>query len=260
MSDSFLTKHHLLLRRLHSLTGIIPIGVFMMIHLTTNSSIVWGELEHGGAETFNHEVAFIHSLPFLLLIEVFGLWLPIAFHAVLGLVYIFSGKSNVGSYGYMGGVRYLFQRLTGYVGVLFLFYHIATLRWGWTWLPFSSVFKAGDEAARTTAIALQGGAAGLDTAGIVVSLFYLFCVSCLCFHLANGLWTAAITWGLTVSEAAQKRWGYVCTVIGIVLLGLTWLSVAGFALSDPETLKAGFHDEQVVLTVPAGTESESLRN
>lgn len=234
MSDTFLQRHHLLFRRLHSLAGIVPIGVFMMIHLTTNSSIVWGEISHGGAETFNHEVAFIHSLPFLILIEIFGLWIPIAFHAALGIVYALSGSPNVGRYGYMANWRYTVQRYSGYVGVVFLFYHIATLRWGWTWLPYSTVF-VGDQAARTTALALQGGTPGLDVGGVVVSVFYLICVSLLCFHLANGLWTAAITWGLTVSKAAQRRWGYVCAVVGVVLLGMAWMAVAGFALHDVES-------------------------
>ena len=40
-----------------------------------------------------------------------------------------------------------------------------------------------------------------------------------CFHLANGFWTAAITWGLTVSKAAQRRWGIVCTGIFLLTLG-----------------------------------------
>ena len=31
-----------------------------------------------------------------------------------------------------------------------------------------------------------------------------------CYHLANGFWTMAITWGLTISAGAQRRWGYVC--------------------------------------------------
>jgi succinate dehydrogenase / fumarate reductase cytochrome b subunit len=31
-----------------------------------------------------------------------------------------------------------------------------------------------------------------------------------CFHLANGFWTAAITWGLTISRNSQRRWGMAC--------------------------------------------------
>jgi succinate dehydrogenase/fumarate reductase cytochrome b subunit len=103
VSDNKPYPNHFLLRRLHSLTGVVPIGVFLISHLLTNSSVVWGSFDsrakehgHAGVATFQHEVNFIHSLPFLLLIEVFGLWLPIAFHSALGVVYAMSGKPNVG--------------------------------------------------------------------------------------------------------------------------------------------------------------------
>ena len=40
-----------------------------------------------------------------------------------------------------------------------------------------------------------------------------------CYHLANGFWTAGITWGLTVSAASQRRWGWVCTGLFAFTLG-----------------------------------------
>jgi len=59
------------------------------------------------------------------------------------------------------------------------------------------------------------------------------CVLALVFHFANGLWTAAITWGVTVSVAAQKRWGQVCALVGLSLAGAAIASVFGFATLDP---------------------------
>ncbi|MCA9290892.1 MAG: hypothetical protein KDA25_07175 [Phycisphaerales bacterium] len=228
----FFDRHHLLLRRLHSLSGIVPIGAFLLMHLTTNSSIVWGRVTgHSGAEVFQHEVNFIHSLPALFLIEVFGLWLPIAFHAALGIVYATSGRSNVSRYGYGANWRYTLQRLSGYVGVLFIFYHVATLRWSWDWLPLAGIFDA-DHAASTTAIALRGGVEDITWRAFVVGGFYLVCVSMLVFHFVNGLWTAAITWGLTVSTTAQKRWGAVCAAVGVGLFIAGVLAVLGFLTLD----------------------------
>jgi len=239
----FIERNHFLLRRLHSLTGIIPIGAFLIVHLTTNSSIVWGMLDtgksahgHAGAATFQHEVNFIHSLPFLLIIEIAGLWIPIAFHALLGIYYATTGRSNVSHYGYGANIRYTLQRLSGYVGLLFIFYHVATLRWGWN-LPFSSGFNA-EAAASTTALALRGGVEQLGVPAVVVGAAYLIGVSLLVFHFANGLWTAAITWGLTVSEGAQRRWGYICAAVGVVLMGMAWAATAGFLLVDVEQARA----------------------
>lgn len=239
-SGSFMRRHHFLLRRLHSLTGVMPIGVFLISHLTTNSSVVWGMLNrskhegaHSGAATFQHEVNFIHSMPFLLLIEIFGLWLPIAFHSILGIYYATTGRPNLGRYPHQDNWRYSLQRISGYVGVIFIFYHVATLRWGWTFLVPGGTKWDGEYAASTLAMALQGGAEGMTTAGLLVSVGYMVGVSLLVFHLANGLWTAAITWGLTVTQRAQRRWGLVCAGLGAGLMVLAWSAVIGFATLDP---------------------------
>ncbi len=64
--------------------------------------------------------------------------------------------------------------------------------------------------------------------------FYLVSVLLLVFHFANGIWTAAITWGLTISVGAQRRWGHVCAAIGIALGLATTAAVVGFATLDIE--------------------------
>ena len=250
-------RHHFLLRRLHSFTGLMPAGVFLLAHLTTNSSIVWGHANgkwdgmHPGVAEFQHEVDFIHSIGPLLLIEIFGLWLPIAFHSILGVIYAMSGRSNASKYGYGGNLRYTLQRLSGYIGVLFIFYHVATLRWGWTFLVPGGTEWSHEFAASTMAAVLQGSDSGITAPGLMVSLFYFLGVSLLVFHFANGLWTAAITWGLTVSAAAQKRWGYVCAGLGTALMFASWASLIGFLTLDVDEARmtelelSGMHAPEV---------------
>lgn len=262
-SLSPLEKHDFLLRRLHSLSGVLPIGLFLISHLVTNSSIVWGLLDararehagaggHGGAATFQHEVNFIHSIPFLFLIEVFGLWLPIAFHSIYGFYIVKTGKSNITRYTYGANWRYWLQRVSGYVGFLFIFYHIATLRWGWTFLIPGGTTWSGEYAGSTLAAILQGAeingalsgtGAGLHLGGLLVSLFYMLGVSLLVFHFANGLWTWAITWGITISKAAQMRWGFVCFGLGAALMAMAWAAVIGFMTLD---VKAARHSERAL--------------
>jgi succinate dehydrogenase / fumarate reductase cytochrome b subunit len=257
-------RHHFLLRRLHSLTGVMPIGVFLLVHLTTNSSIVWGMLggghggAHGGAATFQHEVNFIHSLPFLLLIEVFGLWLPIAFHAALGVYYARTGSPNTASYQYQANWRYWLQRMSGYVGVVFIFYHVATLRWGWTFLVPGGTRWDAEFAGSTMAAAMQGSTDGVTLGGVIVALLYMTGVTLLVFHLANGLWTAAITWGVTVTREAQRRWGYVCAALGVALMGAAWSAVIGFMTLDYETAReAEMHVNAPSFEEPSDSEADS---
>lgn len=208
-----LARHHFVLRRLHSLTGIVPVGVFVIMHLFTNFQLVTG--------TFQHEVNFIHSLPGLLIMEV-TIWVSIAFHAGLGIYYATSGRQNLKNYRHGDNLRYTLQRTTGYIALVFIFLHIATLRWQWTFGGLFTTFYVSTKngyplAAATTARALQNN---------WVMLLYLVGALSVVFHWANGLWTAAITWGLTVSTAAQRRWGYVCGVLGIALTVFTIGAIA----------------------------------
>lgn len=247
-SRSFFERNHFLLRRLHSLTGIVPIGVFLIAHLVTNSSVLWGGLalrgeevpggfREGGAAYFWKEVKWINEqIPHLLLIEI-TLWVAIAFHSILGVYYARTGKSNTAAYAYQGNWRYTLQRISGYLGILFIFYHVATLRWGWTFLVPGGTEWSHHYSASTLAAALRGGYDGISALGVLVSLFYFLGVSLLVFHFSNGLWTAAITWGVTTSEPAQRRWGYACFGLGAGLMAAGWASVIGFATMDASKVK-----------------------
>lgn len=252
-------KAYFLLRRLHSLTGIVPIGVFLVVHLITNSTVLWGGFNSRASEhadtfwgravaTFQHEVAFINELPLLLLIEL-TLWGSIAFHSILGLYYAMSGRANIRRYPHMDNWRYSLQRWTGYFGIFFIFYHVATLRWGWAFLVPGGAEWSHHYASSTLAAALQGSTEGMTVAGFLVSLFYFIGITALVYHFANGLWTAAITWGVTITRPAQKRWGYVCTALGVGLMLAAWGSLFGFATLDYHDAKRV--EEAIHADVPA---------
>ena len=203
-TSTILQKHHFLIRRLHSLSGIVPVGLFVIMHLFTNFQLVAGD--------FQHEVNFIHSLPALLVVEV-GLWIGIGFHAGLGLVYTFTSSPNVQHYPYADNWRYTLQRITGVVALIFIFMHIATLRWHWTFGGLFTTFYVSTKdgyplAAASTARALESD---------WIMAAYAIGVLSVVFHWCNGLWTAAITWGLTLSATAMRRWGIVCSALGIAL-------------------------------------------
>ena len=229
----FLDRHYLLLRRLHSLSGVFPIGVFLFPHLITNSTIMWGRwltsAHHGdaGVETFQHEVEWIHGLPFLVLIEFGVLFGPIAFHALLGIWFALGASSNLRRYGYQGNWRYTLQRVTGYIGVVYIFMHIMSLRFRWTFGGLMPVFDP-DAAASSTALHFQGSPLGTP----LMAALYLVCALSLVYHFANGLWTAALTWGLTSSVGAQRRWGYICAAVGLFLAAAAVLAVIGFSTLD----------------------------
>jgi len=176
------------------------------------------------ADEFQHEVNFIYTLPALVLIEWGVLFLPILFHAVLGVWFASSGKSNVNRYVYQDNWRYSLQRISGYIGVLFIFMHITSLRFGWS---YAGLMPSFDHHAASSSTA-----AHFQSKGLLIPLFYLVCVLSLVFHFANGLWTAAITWGLTISESAQRRWGVVCAGLGVALMVAAWSALGAAWVAD----------------------------
>ncbi len=215
--ESFVERHHFLIRRLHSLSGLVPVGVFLCVHLSINASI-----NAGGAE-FQKQVDRIHALgPMLVPVEIVGIFLPILFHALLGLQIWFSGVSNVGTYKYGGNVRYTFQRVTGGIAAVFMLYHLWHMHWLGAGLG-GGFFEPHDHAAATAADAIRQ-----TLFGVPVSILYAIGVLSTVYHLANGIWTSLITWGVTIGPSSQRASGYACAVFGIVLSIVGLSSVKAF--------------------------------
>ena len=210
-APSFLVRHEFLIRRLHSLTGLIPVGAYMVVHLLTNASVL------ESAAAFQLNVYTIHSLGRLLpLVEWVFIFLPILFHAVVGVVITMGGLPNTRSYPYQANVRYTLQRATGMIAFAFIVWHVFHMH-GWIhqdwWIDsvrrsFYGGYFRPYNAASSAGVALQSG--------LVILLYTIGVLSCV-FHLANGIWTMGITWGVWISPAAQRRVGYACTVFGLLL-------------------------------------------
>lgn len=193
-------QRHFLIRRLHSLTGLL-FGGYIVVHLLVNATIFQGTQP----DVFQEQVNKIHSLPFLLAIEWVFIFLPIIYHTIYGIWIVFTGQPNVESYGYLKNWFYFWQRVSAMVIVAFIIFHVLGMK-GF----FGHVLAFDPEQATRTTIR------HITAHWTVAYLIYPLGILASSYHLANGFWTAAITWGLTVSAAAQKRWGFVC--IGLFAL------------------------------------------
>lgn len=200
-----------LLRRLHSLTGLL-FGSYLLIHLLVNATLI--QRGEGAHDVFQMQVNKIHSLPFLHVIEWAMIYLPLLFHTFYGIWLTVSGQPNVGSYGYGRNWAYLMQRVSAMVIVGFAIFHVLGMK---GLLGEVLTFEA-DAAAHSTFRHVHAH-------WTVAYLVYPLGVLASCFHLANGFYTAAITWGLAITKGGQKRWGMVCVGIFIFSLacGLTAL-------------------------------------
>src|SRR5580765_2931903 len=113
-----------LFRKLHQLTGIVPLGLFYFVHLYTNSTAL------NGAKNFNDHVGGIHDMPYLLFIEIGGIFVPLLFHSIYGILISAESKPNLFNYGYARNWFYIFQRVTGVFLFFFLLFHILNFRFG----------------------------------------------------------------------------------------------------------------------------------
>ena len=222
-NPSFLARHEFLIRRLHSLSGLIPVGAYMCIHLLTNASTL------DSSATFQRAVYQIHSLGSILpVVEWVFIFIQILFHAIIGVVIIRGGLPNYGSYKYTSNLRYTLQRATGMIAFVFIMWHVFQMH-GWfhfeTWRENVAEPLGGAQFAPYNAASSLGAA----MRGVAVPLLYAIGVLSCVFHLANGIWTMGITWGVWVSPAAQKRADRLCAAFGVAL-AVVGLSAIGGAV------------------------------
>ncbi len=111
------------LRRLHSLSGIVPVGAFLFEHiLVSNSTAI------SGPDAYARQVSFLGNLPLVFFLELFGIWLPIAFHALYGFYIWYRGDGNTIAYPWTGNWMYTAQRWTGGIAFAYIIWHTWTMR------------------------------------------------------------------------------------------------------------------------------------
>ena len=70
--------HSFFLRRLHSLSGIIPVGAFLVEHFISNAFAT------NGPWAYADQVKFLTGLPFVPVLEIVGIYIPLLYHALYG--------------------------------------------------------------------------------------------------------------------------------------------------------------------------------
>lgn len=194
------SPYHFLIRRIHSLLGLIPIGLFLTFHLILNS------FAQAGPEQYNKIIAAMQDFPGIILIELLVIFIPIAFHAIYGSWVVYTGQANIMRYRYARNWFYIIQRISGIYTVIFVVVHVYVLRFG-----------------EANFAALQNFVT--NPLGLIFySLGILFAI----FHFVNGLWAFAITWGITVGVHSQKIWSYICTILFLIISILGLYDIAAF--------------------------------
>jgi succinate dehydrogenase / fumarate reductase, cytochrome b subunit len=202
LADTRANPHTPVLRKLFSLSGVFPIGVFLMEHLWVNAKALRGE------EAFTQGVADIQSLPYLPFLEIVGIFIPLGFHALYGVYLSFTAKTDAREAGYGPSWLYPLLRASGLVALVFIGFHLYEYRiHKWLFGMRTDTFYP------TIAAHLSSTSASVPW----LALVYLLGILATTFHFAYGLLRFLLTWGFAVTRAAQRRAAYACAGLGALL-------------------------------------------
>src|SRR5690349_19223998 len=187
--------------RLGSALAVMPLGVWTVIHLWNNLAAFRGAKAWQSAVTeYSHPTAeFVTG---------FVVLTPLLIHTFWGIGRMLASRPNYPRYPFYANFKYVLQRLAA-IGVLaFLGAHL--------WLallqprlvegrpePFSDISQEMHHHGPTLLVYVLG------TLGVS-------------YHLANGLQTFAMGWGLVSSRRGLKRLEGAALVTFLVLLAMSW--------------------------------------
>lgn len=183
------------LKKLQSVCGVLPLGIFFCFHMVANYTVTFSP---EGYEALCH---FMQTMPYKDLLEIVVIFLPLVFHAIIGLYIVATSSSNVGAYGYLRNWRYLFQRITGVIAFAFLIWHVIVMRQ-------AAHILSGDGTMYGVLHSLLADPASL--------IFFVVGVYCCLYHFVNGIWTFCITWGITLTPRSQQITSWICLAIFVV--------------------------------------------
>lgn len=216
------------MRKLHSLSGIAPVGLFMLVHLWTNAKALRGQA------AFDEAVGEINHLPYLPILEA-AILLPLAFHAAYGVKLALEARPNVGAYPWARNWMYTLQRVTGGVALLFLLFHLWEFRVQKALgaMPASAFYP-------TLCAHLSSTIVGVP----LVAIVYLVGLSACVFHFANGVWGFLCSWGVTVSLRSQRLGAILAGALGLAVFVLGVNTTLYFATGSRTFLPTSFGPEE----------------
>lgn len=194
-------------RRLHSLLGVIPVGLFLVFHLSLNFTAT------GGSEAYNDATGMMELIPhwLLLIIEWVVIYIPLMFHAFYGVYIAFTATHNTKRFGTFRNWMFRIQRMTGIFLVVFVAWHIWQTR----------IQKA------------LGDTVDFDMMADIVAnpwmlAFYIVGILSATFHLSNGLWSFLVSWGITQSPKSQKIVTYISMAVFVILSVVGVMAILAF--------------------------------
>jgi succinate dehydrogenase / fumarate reductase cytochrome b subunit len=198
--------------RLASLVSLLPLGVWTVVHLWHNLAVFEGAAAWQAAVTeYPHPLAQLATL-----VVVF---LPLAMHLAWGIGRLLTTRPNTLRYGTFANLRYGLQRLSAIGVLLFLGAHV------WKAALFPRLVEGHAEAFADIAHEMR-----FHTPTLVV---YLLGTLGVAYHLANGISSFAMGWGLATSRRAVEKLTMWVALAFVALLTMSWAVIYGLYANAP---------------------------
>jgi succinate dehydrogenase / fumarate reductase cytochrome b subunit len=203
------------LRRIHSLTGMIPLGVFLVEHIAVNSFAL------AGPESFRRAASALGGIPMLAAIEVVGIALPLVIHSVIGVL-IATEQPERGSPGWPTR-REIVQRATGLLLLPYLIYHV------WATRLSPDVLERHADLFEIMRRQVSGaGGLAFHAGGVILAAW----------HFGNGLPGFAERWGFARTAPAARAAARVGGTLSLALAVAGVAALIAFSTSAPRVAEA----------------------
>jgi succinate dehydrogenase cytochrome b subunit len=199
--SSAISRSGFLHARLASVLALVPLGAWTFLHLWHNLAAF------GGADAWQAAVTD-YPHPFAQGLTLVVVLLPLAIHTVWGLGRLATSRPNLVRYRFYGNLKYALQRLAAVGVLLFLGAHL--------WLALLRPRLVERHAEPFADIAQQ------MHSHIPTLVVYLLGTLGTAYHLANGVQTFSMGWGVVSSQRALRRMDRLALLVFVVLLAMSW--------------------------------------
>ena len=200
--------------RLSSLLAVCPLGVWTFFHLWNNLAV------YQGADAWQKAVT-VYPHPVAQLLTGILVLVPLALHTVWGIARLYSSQPNNVRYNYFGNIKYALQRLSALGVLAFLGAHL--------WLAMLRPRLVEGHAEAFAEISHEMHFHGPTL------LVYILGTLGVSYHLANGLQSVCMGWGLVSSRRALRHLEWVTILVFLLLLAMSWGAIYGLYSATAST-------------------------
>ncbi len=200
------------LKKLFSLSGVVPLGAFVLLHLWTAAALL------GPHALYDRQIAWLHGSTILGALEILLILAPLTFHACYGLW--LAREATPREHAYDSDLMLVLERVSGGIVLVFIAVHL----WETRVQTWSGHLLIGSYSTK-----LVEHLSSVKSGVPWIALGYLVGIAATLFHLVSGMTSFCTTWGLTNTATSRHRARVFFRAIGVVFFAASAATVIALA-------------------------------